>query len=161
MNSSIRRYSVLIAVLIVLAAGAFYFGAGDRRRAESRIDVRDPAQVSRGRVVYEQRCAVCHGQRLEGQPNWRARLPNGRLPAPPHDDTGHSWHHPDEVLFAIVKNGLVPPYAPAGYESDMFAFGQVLSDEDILAVLAYIESHWSGEVMKIRGEMLGQAQGRR
>src|SRR5712691_2856101 len=161
MNSSIRRYSVLIAVLIVLAAGAFYFGAGDRRRGESRIDVRDPAQVSRGRVVYEQRCAVCHGQRLEGQPNWRARLPNGRLPAPPHDDTGHSWHHPDEVLFAIVKNGLVPPYAPAGYESDMFAFGQVLSDEDILAVLAYIESHWSGEVMKIRGEMLGQAQGRR
>ena len=161
MNSSIRRYSVLIAVLIVLAAGAFYFGAGDRRRAESRIDVRDPAQVSRGRVVYEQRCVVCHGQRLEGQPNWRARLPNGRLPAPPHDDTGHSWHHPDEVLFAIVKNGLVPPYAPAGYESDMFAFGQVLSDEDILAVLAYIESHWSGKVAKIREEMLAQSRGTR
>jgi hypothetical protein len=43
MNSSFQRYSVL-AVLIVLAAGAFYFGAGDRRRVESRIDVRDPAQ---------------------------------------------------------------------------------------------------------------------
>ena len=161
MNSSFQRYSVLIAVLIVLAAGAFYFGAGDRRRAESRIDVRDPAQIDRGRVVYEQRCAVCHGQRLEGQPNWRVRLPNGRLPAPPHDDTGHTWHHPDGVLFAIVKNGLVPPYAPAGYPSDMPAFGQVLSDEDIRAVLAYIENHWSGEVAKIREEMLAQSRGGR
>src|SRR6266571_488592 len=158
MNSSFQRYSVL-AVLIVLAAGVFYFGAGDRRRDESRIDVRDPAQVSRGRVVYEQRCAACHGQRLEGQANWRARLPNGRLLAPPHDDTGHTWHHPDEVLFAIVKNGLVPPYAPAGYESDMPAFGPVLADEDIRAVLAYIENHWSGEVAKIREEMLAPSRG--
>ncbi len=157
MNSSFQKYFVLIAVLIVLAAGVFYFGAGDPRR----IDVRDPAQVSRGRVVYEQRCAVCHGQRLEGQPDWRARLPNGRLPAPPHDDTGHTWHHPDEVLFAIVKNGLVPPYAPAGYGSDMPAFGPVLSDEDIRAVLAYIENHWSGEVAKIREEMLAPSRGTR
>ena len=161
MNSSFQRYAVIAAVLIVLAAGAFYFSAGDRWRAESRVDVRDPAQVSRGRVVYEQRCAVCHGQRLEGQPNWRVRLPNGRLPAPPHDDTGHTWHHPDEVLFALVKNGLVPPYAPAGYPSDMPAFGQVLSDEDIRAVLAYIESRWSGEVVKIREEMLAPSRGAR
>ena len=156
MNSPFQRYSVVVAVLIVLAAGALYFGAGDRRRAERRIDVSDPAQVSRGRVVYEQRCAVCHGQRLEGQPDWRVRLPNGRLPAPPHDQTGHTWHHPDEALFAIVRNGLVPPFAPAGYPSDMPAFGAVLTGEDIRAVLAYIESHWSGEIMKIREEMLGQ-----
>lgn len=161
MNSSFQRYSVLVAVLIVIAAGAFYFGAGDRGRAEGRVDVRDPAQIPRGRVVYEQRCAVCHGQRLEGQADWRIRLSNGRLPAPPHDDTGHSWHHADEVLFAIVKNGLVPPYAPAGYQSDMPAFGPLLSDEDIRATLAYIESHWSGKVVKIREEMLGQVRGAR
>lgn len=76
------------------------------------------------------------------------------MPAPPHDDTGHTWHHPDEVLFGITKNGLVPPYAPPGYQSDMPAFAQTLSDQEIRAVLAYIASHWSPEVQKLRAEML-------
>lgn len=84
----------------------------------------------------------------------RERLPSGRFPAPPHDDTGHTWHHTDEVLVGITKNGLVPPYAPAGYESDMPAFAGRLSDDEIRAVLAYIKSHWSGEVLKLRAEML-------
>jgi mono/diheme cytochrome c family protein len=153
-----RNYLVLLAVFAAVAAAFLYFTSG---RPELRIDARDPARVARGRVVYEQRCAVCHGQRLEGQANWRVRLPNGRLPAPPHDDTGHTWHHADEVLFAIVKNGLVPPYAPAGYESDMPAFGPAISDEDIRAALAYVESHWSGEVEKVREEMLAQSRGAR
>ena len=60
------------------------------------------------------------------------------MPAPPHDDSGHTWHHPDEVLFGITKHGVVPPYAPPGYESDMPAFAGKLSDDEIRAVLAYI-----------------------
>lgn len=110
-------------------------------------------RISLGKIVYEQHCASCHGAKLEGAPNWRQRLANGRMPAPPHDDSGHTWHHPDEVLFGIVKSGLVPPYAPAGYASDMPAFGSVLSDEEIWSVLAYIRSHWSEEVLKARAEM--------
>jgi mono/diheme cytochrome c family protein len=113
----------------------------------------DPAQLARGQKIYAQHCAACHGAKLEGQPNWRARLPNGRMPAPPHDDSGHTWHHPDDVLFGITKNGLVPPYAPAGYQSDMPAFAGTLSDAEIRAVLAYIASHWSAEVLKLRAEM--------
>jgi mono/diheme cytochrome c family protein len=113
----------------------------------------DPAQLALGQKVYAQHCAACHGAKLEGQPNWRARLPSGRMPAPPHDDSGHNWHHPDEVLVGITKNGLVPPYAPAGYESDMPAFAGTLSDAEIRAVLAYIASHWSTEVVKLRAEM--------
>ncbi|WP_198415435.1 c-type cytochrome [Sulfuriferula plumbiphila] len=110
-------------------------------------------RISRGKIVYEQHCASCHGAKLEGAPNWRQRLPGGRMPAPPHDDSGHTWHHPDEVLFGIVKSGVVPPYAPAGYLSDMPAFGSVLSDEEIGSVLAYIRSHWSEEILKARAEM--------
>ncbi len=117
------------------------------------------AAVNLGERVYAQNCAACHGARLEGQPNWRARLPNGRLPAPPHDETGHTWHHPDEVLFGITKNGLVPPYAPRDYESDMPAFAGKLSDEEIWAVLAYIESHWtSRDVLEARAEMTRNAR---
>jgi mono/diheme cytochrome c family protein len=124
-----------------------------------RIDAQDAKNVAAGKAIYARHCAACHGANLEGQPNWRRRLPNGRLPAPPHDASGHSWHHPDTLLFGIVKNGLVPPYAPAGYASDMPAFGGVLSDDQIRAVLAYIQSRWPKQVMEARAEMLrGQAR---
>ena len=110
--------------------------------------------VALGEKLYGQHCASCHGLHLEGQPEWQKRLANGRFPAPPHDATGHTWHHPGDVLFGITKYGLVPPYAPAGYESDMPAFGGKLSDPEIRAVLAYIESRWPPEVLKLRAEML-------
>ena len=128
---------------------------------DPRADPRDPSKVAPGGRVYVQNCAACHGEKLEGQRDWRARLPNGRLLAPPHDESGHTWHHPDSVLFVITKNGLVPPYAPKDYQSDMPAFGGKLSDEEIWAVLAYIKSHWtSREVLAARVEMTRNA-GRR
>jgi mono/diheme cytochrome c family protein len=120
----------------------------------------DPAQLASGQKLYAEHCAACHGAMLEGQRNWRTRLPNGRMPAPPHDDSGHTWHHPDTVLFGITKHGLVPPYAPPGYESDMPAFAGKLSDAEIRAVLAYIESHWSPDVRKRRAEMIANARSR-
>src|SRR5258706_13441387 len=85
------------------------------------------------------RIAACHGAKLEGQPDWRRRLSNGRMPAPPHDDSGHTWHHPDAVLFGITKKGAVPPYAPAGYESHMPAFAGKLSADWVWPGLAYIK----------------------
>lgn len=121
----------------------------------------DPAQLALGQKIYAQHCAACHGAKLEGQPNWQKRLPNGRLPAPPHDESGHTWHHPDEVLFAITKHGLVPPYAPPGYQSDMPAFAGILSDDEIRAVLAYIESHWTDpELLEARAEIVRNARRR-
>ena len=121
---------------------------------DPRADPRDTARVALGATLYAQHCAACHGPKLEGQPNWRRPLPNGRMPAPPHDESGHTWHHPDRVLFAITKDGLVPPHAPKGYESDMPAFAAKLSDEEIWAVLAHIKSHWtSAEVLAARAEM--------
>ena len=128
--------------------------SGCEQRPEAGVRARE--QLAVGQKIYIQHCSACHGAKLEGQPNWRQRLPNGRLPAPPHDDSGHTWHHPPEVLVAIVKNGLVPPYAPPDYQSDMPAFAATLTDAEIAAVLAYIESHWSADVRKLRREMLEQ-----
>lgn len=93
-----------------------------------------------GKVLYMEFCASCHGANLEGQPDWRKRLPNGRLPAPPHDETGHTWHHSDEQLFRIVKEGLVS-LAP-GYQTDMQAYAGVLDDARIEAILDYIKGTW-------------------
>ena len=140
-----------IALALSLAACSEPPAPGDDPRASPR----DAAKVALGAQVYGQHCAACHGARLEGQPNWRTRLPNGRLPAPPHDESGHTWHHPDGVLFGITKRGLVPPYAPTEYQSDMPTFGGKLSDEEIWAVLAYIKSNWtSRDVLDARAEMI-------
>lgn len=128
---------------------------------DPRVDPRILEIVNRGDRVYAQQCASCHGAKLDGQADWRQRRPNGRLPAPPHDESGHTWHHPDHALFAITKNGMVPPYAPKGYESDMPAFGGKLSDDEIWAALAYIKSHWrTSQVLAARAEMTRNA-GRR
>lgn len=108
-------------------------------------ETRDTVQIARGQQLYAQQCASCHGARLEGEPNWRDRKPSGRMPAPPHDASGHTWHHPDAVLFGITKEGL-GPYAPAGYQSDMPAFKDVLSDDDIRAVLAFIKDSWPQDI---------------
>lgn len=143
--------------MILLAACGESAAPGE----DPRADPRDATRVALGAKLYAQHCAACHGAKLEGQPEWRRRLPNARLPAPPHDESGHTWHHPDNVLFAITKSGLVPPYAPRGYASDMPPFGGVLKDEEIWAVLAFIKSHWkSREVLETRAEMNRQARSR-
>jgi mono/diheme cytochrome c family protein len=132
-----------ILLVGVLAAGlAWFLRAG---AVSAPGDPADRAQVEAGERLYAAHCANCHGKNLEGDPNWQSRLPNGRLRPPPHDDTGHSWHHADPLLFAIIKDGLVPPIVPAGYETDMPAFGDKLSDKEIWSVLAFIKSRWFDE----------------
>jgi mono/diheme cytochrome c family protein len=107
-------------------------------------DATNAALVAEGRAVYAARCSSCHGNELEGQANWRERMQNGRLPAPPHDASGHTWHHSDRQLFEITRKG-VAGVAP-GYESDMLAFKDVLSDRQIWAVLAFIKSSWPEDI---------------
>jgi mono/diheme cytochrome c family protein len=143
---SIRRRSLVIIISIVVglvAAGAAAWLA--HRKFVPPISADDPRQVALGAAVYAARCAQCHGANLEGQPDWQQRLANGRLPAPPHDSSGHTWHHPDEILFGITKNGMAP-YASADYESDMPAFAGVLTDDEIAAAIAFIKSRWPADI---------------
>lgn len=116
-----------------------------RDPVDRRIDHTDAALVARGEPLYQRHCASCHGVRLEGQPDWTSRNARGRLPAPPHDDSGHTWHHADDVLFEVTKYGITR-HAPPGYESDMPAFEASMSDDEIIAALAYIKSRWSAPV---------------
>ncbi|HKM27430.1 MAG TPA: cytochrome c [Thiopseudomonas sp.] len=121
------------------------------------IDPSDKQLVADGKQIYAKNCASCHGANLEGEPNWRMRQANGRLPAPPHDATGHTWHHADALLIEITKNGLVPGVtAPEGYVSDMPAYSATLSDQDIRAVLAYIKSSWPKHALARQKEISQQ-----
>lgn len=141
-------FAVVVAFLTAAIAVALL------SESKSPANPDDPEQVARGKPVYDRHCASCHGAKLEGQPNWQDKLPTGRMPAPPHDASGHTWHHPDSVLFGITKLGLVPgKYAPPRYESDMPGFGGMLSDDEIWAVLAYIKNSWPEKIRKAQTEV--------
>ncbi len=118
----------------------------------------DREAVARGAAIYAERCAGCHGRSLEGQKNWQTANANGRLPAPPQDERGHSWMHSDEELARIVKFSVRDTAAP-GYVSDMPAFADVLGDSDVLAVLAYIKSRWPIGVRVYQATLNPQALG--
>lgn len=94
------------------------------------------SQIELGETIYAQNCASCHGANLEGQPDWKQAQPDGKLLPPPQDSSGHTWHHADELLISIIKNGNDPTY------STMPPFGDILSDEEILAVLTFMKSSW-------------------
>ncbi|MFC4172402.1 c-type cytochrome [Microvirga sp. GCM10011540] len=121
----------------MIAGAAAAFGWLGHERSQEQGSA---AQLALGARLYAERCASCHGARLEGQSNWQESLSNGRMPAPPHDATGHTWHHSDEELFTITKHGLAA--LVPGYESDMPAFDGSLSDEEIRVILAFIKSTW-------------------
>lgn len=153
----LKLLAVVGAVLAVAAlAGVWWLrhGAGYRPG-----DPDDPRQLALGQKVYAEACASCHGMHLEGQPNWRLRKPDGRLPAPPHDYHGHTWRHADAELFGMVKRGIAP-YAPPGYQTDMMGFAGALSDEQIWAVIAYIKSAWPPEFRTYQQRVTDGARGR-
>ncbi len=132
---------VLLAIAAVLASGA-------PLRVEPAEGAPSPA-VQRGRVLYQRHCASCHGRDLEGQPGWKHRLPDGRWPAPPHDGSGHTWHHPDSYLIAVIRQGG-QALAPPGFRSGMPAFGRVLSEPEIRSILALIKSRWPERIRKLQ-----------
>lgn len=147
----------VVGVVIIGAAAVLY--STIRPSGPAFIDPADQSLVMQGKAIYANNCAACHGEALQGQPNWRERMSNGRLPAPPHDKSGHTWHHPDAMLVDMVKNGLVPgKTAPPGYVSDMPAYRDILSDQEIIAVLTYIKSTWPPKVLEAQKEVTLQRQ---
>ncbi len=123
----------LIPILVITASTA---------AADHNWDHRD---LDAGRSLYANSCASCHGANLEGQPNWRSMDADGVLPAPPHDATGHTWHHDDELLFEYTKLGGVAALEVRGvaeFNSGMPGFGETLTDDEIWDILAYIRSTW-------------------
>lgn len=145
MTKNGRRWLVLGVVAVSVAAAAVGYLAIGSSQSGARIDPDNARLVALGGEVYAAQCAACHGADLEGQPNWRQRREDGRLPAPPHDPSGHTWHHPDAQLFALTKFGPAA-LAGGGYESDMPAYAETLSDDEIWAVLSYIKSHWPPQI---------------
>jgi mono/diheme cytochrome c family protein len=107
-----------------------------------------------GAALYGEHCAACHGADLEGEPDWQRPGPDGRLPAPPHDATGHTWHHGDGFLMDYTRRGGQAVLDDLGvrYDSAMPAFGDILTDDEIEAILDYIKASWPDEIRAFQAE---------
>ena len=137
--------SGVLVLAAVIAAGLYSLRATQPPRGIS-LQPDDAAVVRRGAAVYRAHCAACPGAPLQGQPHWRERGADGLLPAPPHDASGHTWHHPDEVLFRLTRNGVAKEARIPDYKTAMPVYEGVLSDADIVAVLSWIKAQWPADI---------------
>ena len=96
-----------------------------------------------GAELFQQNCAVCHGVNAEGTKEWKKTDANGNYPPPPLDGSAHAWHHSIPQLARSIKEGGIK------LGGVMPAFGDKLSDQDVLAVIAYFQSKWPDEVYKV------------
>lgn len=143
-----RNFPILCAIIVAVAALSYFFSAVAPVNESFSVNYKDRTAVKAGRVLYSDNCASCHGARLEGESSdWRQRNPDGSLPAPPHDETGHTWHHSDVMNFNTVKlGGRSDP--DNGFISRMPAYEDVLSDEEIHDILAYIKANWPNDIQQ-------------
>lgn len=103
------------------------------------------SQIQQGEAIYRDYCAVCHGPQGEGlSADWKQRNTQGELPPPPHDETGHTWRHSDEMLYRMIREGWRDPFNKTE-RLTMPAFDQVLSTQEIEAVVDYLETLWTDE----------------
>ena len=99
--------------------------------------------VDYGDSLFQQNCAVCHGVNAEGTKEWKKTDANGNYPPPPLDGSAHAWHHSIPQLVRSIKEGGIK------LGGVMPAFGDKLSNEEVLAMIAFFQSKWSDEVYKV------------
>ncbi len=157
-----KGLAISLAVLVLGIAYVIYIiqggGQGDEQGGGPQLlQATGPAVIELGERVYAESCAACHGVDLEGEPgfDWREKKPDGTFPAPPHDETGHTWHHPDTLLFAYTANGGQVFMGDVS-KSGMPAFADVLTFQEIEAVLVYIKSTWP-EAIRERQRLVTEA----
>ncbi len=125
-----RRLNIAMVSLLVLAIAP---AAASERWFNQDI-------VEYGDKVFQQNCAVCHGSNAEGTRDWKKTDANGNYPPPPLNGSAHAWHHPIDQLARSIKQGgvklggVMPP------------FGNKLSDQEVLAAIAFFQSKWPDQV---------------
>ena len=100
----------------------------------------DHEKIKHGEALYPRHCSQCHGVDLKGSPTWKVPLADCSYPPPPHDDTGHTWHHPDEQLLNIIADGGEP-----AYNSKLPAFKDKLTEDEMIAILEFFKSNGAGK----------------
>ena len=149
-GETIRQRAGYAAGLVALVAALAALGcssAADEIGTQSGNTVLPTPASRTGQEIFASTCAACHGVNGEGQPNWHTPNEDGTLPAPPLNGDAHTWHHGDGLLYRIVSEGgsfLEVPSIP-NFKSGMPAFGEQLGHQEIVAVITYIKTLWTGK----------------
>lgn len=150
-----RLFAAIAAAAVLAALGTAAYTWWPDSQAQAGLLRPDDVQTVRlGESLYRDQCAACHGVDLEGEtPDWQVRDADGYLPAPPHDETGHTWHHPDQLLFDMTKYGIAEAANLPDYPTRMPAYDGILEDEEIIAILSFIKSRWPDPVRQYQDEI--------
>jgi mono/diheme cytochrome c family protein len=117
----------------------------------------DESEITRGQELYAIHCASCHGSELKGEADWQVQNEDGSFRAPPHDASGHTWHHSDELLLETIRLGGERLPDNIGGTRKMPAFEEVLTTQQMMAVLTYIKSTWPEDIRQIQWEQTVRA----
>lgn len=158
MRRTLNIFYIAVLLLTITACRTGGDAALSSIEAAGSPPALDPQRVEQGEAIYAQHCAVCHGASLEGEVDWKLQNPDGSFRSPPHDASGHTWHHSDAQLFDAIRRGGARLPADIGGTSAMPAYNVILSDGEIAAVLEYIKSAWPEEQRLFQWEVTLQAQ---
>ncbi len=134
------RRIALLALPLLLAACGKNPAPQLRQMEQAPVRAFDPAKLERGRGLFAQNCASCHGDHAQGAQNWFEQDARGKWPPPPLNGTGHAWHHPRAVLERTIREGT------AALGGDMPAWDGKLSKEDIDAIIDWLQQQWPEEL---------------
>jgi mono/diheme cytochrome c family protein len=141
----VTRLIAGLVVLLVGGAGLYFFMESREADDAGLLNPGNPQLVATGAEIYATHCAGCHGAGGEGQAGWENATQDAPL-APPHNGTGHTWEHPDGALFDLTKTGLSTVACRTLDSEAMPQFDEILSDDQIVAVLSYIKTLWPDHI---------------
>jgi mono/diheme cytochrome c family protein len=108
---------------------------------------REGPDLTRGKVVFENVCALCHNNDGMGKPSQAPRL------------AGSEWAQGSpNRLIRIPLLGLTGPITVAGekvsFPAGMTPMGAALSDDDLAAALSYIRQAWGNKATPITADQV-------
>lgn len=110
-----------------------------------------PVDTTRGRKLYRQHCADCHGESGEGVP--------GAYPALSGNQT-LTLPSPDNAIRAVLGGGFLPSTAVNPRPHGMQPFSPFLSDDEIASILTYARTEWGNDASPVPGRAVGMQRGR-
>ena len=123
---------------LIIGLGALWLIAGQAIAAPDRWY--SDQQVTRGEILYQQNCAVCHGPDAASTPDWKQTDADGNYPPPPLNGTAHTWHHDLNLLRRTIREG------GARLGGRMPGFEDRLNAAEIDNVIAFFQSKWPDDI---------------
>lgn len=130
----------IFSFYVLISASLIFNGCSEKKEDSKQNRWYTQDMIQKGKPLYEQNCASCHGLKGEGTAKvWSQKMPNGKYPPPPLNSEAHAYHHPLNALRFTIQNGgkYVGGVMPA--------FNEKLNSEDMDNIIAYFQNFWGDE----------------